>query len=136
MNICHETMTVRVSHRQHRRLKRERQLYIRLSPIDYSKALIAQESDMNSNLIIFVVIIGLLCFSSTNGSNTFTSNNNIFDASQQGFYNENVTYVMAKRNLHRKCVSCKFGFFPCCEPDICVKKSFRPDKCLSIKVGK
>lgn len=133
-------MTGRISHRHHRRPKRKRQLYIRLyqygSNAFTTYPSIVRKKDMNSNLIIFLVMIGLLCFSLTNGSNIFTSNNNVFDASQQGLYNGNVTYVVAKRNLHRKCVSCKFGFIPCCEPDICVKKSFRPDKCLSIKVGK
>ena len=31
------------------------------------------------------------------------------------------------------CVLCKFNAIPCCKPNICVKKSFRPDECLELK---
>lgn len=35
-----------------------------------------------------------------------------------------------------KCVGCKFGMAPCCAPNFCRKKRFRPDECVEVKVGK
>ena len=31
------------------------------------------------------------------------------------------------------CVPCKFNLIPCCKPNLCIKKSFRPDECLKLK---
>ncbi|CAF0714366.1 unnamed protein product [Adineta steineri] len=31
------------------------------------------------------------------------------------------------------CVLCKFNMIPCCKPNLCIKKSFRPDECLKLK---
>jgi hypothetical protein len=40
------------------------------------------------------------------------------------------------RESGKKCVKCKFGINPCCAPNICVKKTLRPDECVEIKPGK
>jgi hypothetical protein len=40
------------------------------------------------------------------------------------------------RESGKNCVKCKFGINPCCAPNICIKKSFRPDECMEIKPGK
>ncbi|CAF1208770.1 unnamed protein product [Rotaria sp. Silwood1] len=40
------------------------------------------------------------------------------------------------REFGKNCVRCKFGINPCCAPNICVKKRFRPDECMEIKTGK
>ncbi|CAF1126745.1 unnamed protein product [Rotaria sordida] len=40
------------------------------------------------------------------------------------------------RESGKKCVPCKFGINPCCAPNICIKKKFRPDECMEIKTGK
>ena len=32
-----------------------------------------------------------------------------------------------------ECVLCKFNMMPCCKPNLCVKKRFRPDECLELK---
>ncbi|CAF1276513.1 unnamed protein product [Rotaria sp. Silwood1] len=31
------------------------------------------------------------------------------------------------------CVLCKFNMIPCCKPNLCIKKRFRPDECLELK---
>lgn len=31
------------------------------------------------------------------------------------------------------CVLCKFNMVPCCKPNLCIKKRFRPDECLELK---
>lgn len=31
------------------------------------------------------------------------------------------------------CVLCKFNMIPCCQPNLCIKKRFRPDECLELK---
>ncbi|CAF1187265.1 unnamed protein product [Rotaria sordida] len=40
------------------------------------------------------------------------------------------------RESGKKCVPCKFGINPCCAPNVCIKKRFRPDECMEIKTGK
>ena len=40
------------------------------------------------------------------------------------------------RESGKNCVACKFGINPCCAPNICIKKRFRPDECMEIKPGK
>ena len=40
------------------------------------------------------------------------------------------------RQQNKNCVPCKFGVSPCCAPNICRKKRFRPDECIEIKPGK
>lgn len=32
-----------------------------------------------------------------------------------------------------ECVLCKFNMVPCCKPNLCIKKRFRPDECLELK---
>jgi hypothetical protein len=49
---------------------------------------------------------------------------------------DNMSYVMNKRESGKNCVRCKFGINLCCAPNICVKKTLRPDECMEIKVGK
>ncbi|UJR14357.1 hypothetical protein I4U23_001353 [Adineta vaga] len=39
-------------------------------------------------------------------------------------------------SIGKDCVRCKFGINPCCKPNICIKKRFRPDECMEIKTGK
>ncbi len=41
-----------------------------------------------------------------------------------------------KREFGKNCVPCKFGLNPCCEPNICVKKTLWPDECMEIKQSK
>ncbi|CAF0740141.1 unnamed protein product [Didymodactylos carnosus] len=36
----------------------------------------------------------------------------------------------------KDCVMCKFNMVPCCKPNICIKKTLRPDECMEIKTGK
>jgi hypothetical protein len=43
---------------------------------------------------------------------------------------------MDTREFGKNCVACKFGLNPCCAPNVCVKKRFRPDECMEIKTGK
>ena len=32
-----------------------------------------------------------------------------------------------------RCVRCAFGLVQCCQPNLCVKNTFFPDQCLTIK---
>lgn len=38
-----------------------------------------------------------------------------------------------KREWGKDCVACKFNINPCCKPNVCIKKRFRPDECMEIK---
>ncbi|CAF3487159.1 unnamed protein product [Rotaria socialis] len=46
------------------------------------------------------------------------------------------TASLDTRDFGKNCVACKFGINPCCAPNICIKKRFRPDECMEIKTGK
>ncbi|CAF3379023.1 unnamed protein product [Rotaria socialis] len=46
------------------------------------------------------------------------------------------TASLDTREFGKNCVACKFGINPCCAPNICIKKRFRPDECMEIKTGK
>lgn len=39
------------------------------------------------------------------------------------------------RKLKPGCVRCKFGIFKCCSPNICRKRTLRPNKCIKVKQG-
>jgi hypothetical protein len=92
---------------------------------------------MNSNVIFIVAIACMAVFiSSCYSMNIFDSNDDSFDMLHQRSNYENVTFDVVKRHEHENCVHCKFGVFRCCEPNICVKRTLRPDKCMRIKAGK
>jgi hypothetical protein len=38
-----------------------------------------------------------------------------------------------KQTNNLDCVLCKFNIMPCCKPNLCIKKRFRPDECLELK---
>ncbi len=97
---------------------------------------------MNSNTIIFISIaIVLLLVSSSQGKNVHTNSDDDFEVSQQTATEfltteENFPSIFNKREAGRNCVPCKFGVNPCCAPNICVKKTLRPDECQEVKQGK
>ena len=119
-------------------IKRQRYYFNQVEHRTASKKFLSfVKSQMNSyipNIVALICIV--LLISSCCGTNTFASNNDRFDASDHQSNYANVTFEFVKRNVPKKCVLCKFSFFPCCEPNICVKKTFRPDKCLQVKQGK
>jgi hypothetical protein len=96
---------------------------------------------MNSNTIIFTSIaIFFLLVSSSYGKNVHTSEDDDFEVTQQMaaafLMHDNSSHAIDKREAGRHCVPCKFGANPCCAPNICVKKTLRPDECQEIKTGK
>ncbi len=97
---------------------------------------------MNSNTIIFgLIAIFFLLVSSSYGKNVFTKSDDDFEVSQQAARsflstNDNSSNVFDKRETGKNCVPCKFGANPCCAPNICVKKTLKPDECQEVKQGK
>ncbi len=91
---------------------------------------------MNSNIIFIVTITCMVLISSCYSMNMFATNDDSLDMFHPGSNYVNVTVDVVERSVRKHCVKCKFHLFDCCEPDICVKKTLRPDKCLSIKQGK
>ncbi len=97
---------------------------------------------MNSNTMIFTLMAILFLYvSSSYGMNVHTSADDDFEVTQQTAttflsMHENSSSVFAKREAGRNCVPCKFGANPCCAPNICVKKTLRPDECQEVKQGK
>ena len=103
---------------------------------------------MNTKTIILLAAIALLCIvSSSNANRLFHGNDNDMELSNDkarmflraltGEENDDDdTASFDTRESGKNCVRCKFGVNPCCAPNICVKKRFRPDECMEIKQGK
>ncbi len=104
---------------------------------------------MNSNTILFISIaLLLLLVSSSQGKGVFTKSDDDFEVSQQTattflsmdedfppIIREDPLDIFLKREASKNCVPCKFGINPCCAPNICVKKTLRPDECQEVKTG-
>jgi hypothetical protein len=87
---------------------------------------------------MFTMIGMVLFISSCYGRSMFASNDNSFDVThnQWSNYGNDISEIVKRHYTEHKCVRCKFGLLECCEPNICVKKFLRPDKCMHIKEGK
>ncbi|CAF1555842.1 unnamed protein product [Adineta steineri] len=98
--------------------------------------------------IILAIFAALCVISSLDAKRLFYDNDNdmeltdkrarMFLRSMMGDDDDDLT-AFDRRELHtagKNCVKCKFGINPCCAPNVCVKKSFRPDECMEIKTGK
>ncbi len=103
---------------------------------------------MNMKTIILLAAIALLCIiSSSNAKRLFDDNDNdmeLTDKKARMFLrgmtgdedDDDNSASFDTREFGKNCVPCKFGINPCCAPNICIKKRFRPDECMEIKTGK
>ncbi len=55
------------------------------------------------------------------------------DADAHSFLNKQNEKHFNKFTHNLDCVLCKFNMIPCCKPNLCIKKRFRPDECLELK---
>ena len=51
----------------------------------------------------------------------------------RSFLNKQDKNSFDKQTNNLDCVLCKFNMIPCCKPNLCIKKSLRPDECLELK---
>jgi hypothetical protein len=96
--------------------------------------------------IIILAAIALLCMiACSNASRIYNSDDDLelsdkkarmFLRALTGDEDDDDVASFDTREAGKNCVKCKFGINPCCAPNICIKKSFRPDECLEIKPGK
>jgi len=101
---------------------------------------------MNTKTIILLAAIALLCIiSSSNAKRLFYDNDNDMELSDKKarMFLEAMTGEddddspsLDTREFGKNCVGCKFGINPCCAPNFCRKKRFRPDECVEVKQGK
>ena len=101
---------------------------------------------MNKSTIILLTAFALLLIaSSSDAKRLFVNNDNDAKLSEQKARmflrsmlddDDDDLPSLDKRETGKKCVPCKFGINPCCAPNICIKKNFRPDECMEIKPGK
>jgi len=97
-------------------------------------------------IILLAIFALLFIVSSSNAKRLFYDNDNdmeltdkrarMFLRSMTDDDDDDDTASFDTRESGKNCVKCKFGINPCCAPNICVKKSFRPDECVEIKTGK
>ena len=92
---------------------------------------------MNSNFIfILTITCMILLISSCYSTDMLANNADLQGLSYQESNPDDESFSIVKRQASRRCVKCKMGMFNCCEPNICVKKHLRPDKCVRVKTGK
>jgi hypothetical protein len=95
---------------------------------------------------IVLAMVTLLCVvSSINAKRLFYDNDNDMELSDKKARmflrsmmndDDDDSPSFGTREAGKNCVPCKFGINPCCAPNVCVKKSFRPDECMEVKPGK
>jgi hypothetical protein len=96
-------------------------------------------------IILLAISVLFFVISSSNAKRLFHDNDNdmeltdkrarMFLRSMMDEDNDDAT-SLDTREFGKNCVACKFGINPCCAPNICIKKRFRPDECMEIKTGK
>ena len=57
----------------------------------------------------------------------------ISQARARAFLDSDSDESLVKRVQNGDCVLCKLNTFPCCKPNFCKKKRFRPDECVEVK---
>jgi hypothetical protein len=93
---------------------------------------------MQASTWFVLFIVALLMISSCIGKRMFQNNDNNNDmeltkANARFFLQNDADNDVDKRVNNADCVLCKFNTIPCCKPNICIKKRFRPDECMEIK---
>ena len=54
------------------------------------------------------------------------------DRAARSFLNKYDKHYGNRETKSDDCVPCKFNLVPCCKPNLCIKKSLRPDECLEL----
>lgn len=101
------------------------------------------------SILLLAALVLLFAIASTNGKRLFYDNDNDMELSdkkarmflramtgEDGDDGDSDSASFDTRESGKNCVPCKFGLNPCCAPNICIKKRFRPDECMEIKPGK
>ena len=98
--------------------------------------------------IILLAAIALLCMIASSHANrlyNFDDDTELSDQkarmflralTEDGESDDDDVASFDTRESGKNCVPCKFGINPCCAPNICIKKRFRPDECMEIKTGR
>ncbi|CAF1201507.1 unnamed protein product [Rotaria sp. Silwood1] len=96
--------------------------------------------------IFLVICVLLFVVSTSNAKRLFYDNDNdmeltdkrarMFLRSMLNGDSDDDAGSLDTREIGKNCVPCKFGINPCCPPNICIKKKFRPDECMEVKPGK
>lgn len=91
-------------------------------------------------MLLIAMAMAVLLVSASHGMTIESTSEPSFEIHQHSandFLSMNDTPpTMDKREAGKNCVPCKFGVTPCCAPNVCVKKTLRPDECMEIKQGK
>lgn len=96
--------------------------------------------------LVVILLALILIIASTQAKRLFYDNDNDMELSDKkarmflrAMLNEDdddAANSLDTREIGKNCVPCKFGINPCCAPNICVKKRFRPDECMEVKPGR
>ena len=88
-----------------------------------------------STLILVACLAVLAMFSSCEGRRFFLNDDDIElnEARARSFLGSDNEDSLDKRVASDDCVMCKFNMVKCCKPNVCVKKTLRPDECMEIK---
>jgi hypothetical protein len=94
--------------------------------------------------LVLAVLIFQCIISSANSKRLFYNNDDDMELSDDKarmflrsmMNDDDAASSLDTREIGKNCVACKFGINPCCAPNICVKKRWRPDECMEVKQGK
>ncbi|CAF1124003.1 unnamed protein product [Rotaria sp. Silwood1] len=87
-------------------------------------------------LVILGFLFIIVMLSSCEGKRLYFDNDDdmtLTEAKARMFLENDDSDDFDKRANSGDCVLCKFNAVPCCKPNICHRKRFRPDECIEIK---
>jgi hypothetical protein len=89
-----------------------------------------------NTLVVFGLLIITVIFVSSDAKRLSLDSDDILELSDidaRSFLKKKGKSDFDKHINNGDCVLCKFNMVPCCKPNLCIKKSFRPDQCLELK---
>jgi hypothetical protein len=89
-----------------------------------------------NTLVVFGLLIITVIFVSSDAKRLSLDSDDILELSDidaRSFLKKQDKNDFDKHINNGDCVLCKFTMIPCCKPNLCIKKSFRPDECLELK---
>ena len=100
-------------------------------------SLVLEFAAMNANMIAASLLVALVLFASaTQGMNLDFEVTSETATAFLHTFDTNGSIVMDRRETGSNCVPCKLGVNPCCAPNVCVKKTLRPDECMELRASK
>lgn len=89
---------------------------------------------MNALIVCTFVLLAAMVANSNAERVPLDSDENVelSDMAARSFLRKHNKHYGHREAKSDDCVPCKFNMVPCCKPNLCIKKSLRPDECLEL----